>query len=52
MDKKRLNEIMEMLRTSLTNDDTDDVVLYIGFAKFLNLCEAYVKMRELIEMEH
>lgn len=51
MQKAQLSEIMELLRRSLTNDETDDVVLYIGFQKFVNLCEAYVKMRELIEME-
>lgn len=52
MEKQQLHEIMEMLRTSLTNDDTDDIVLCIGFGKFLNLCEAYVKIRDLIEMEN
>jgi hypothetical protein len=48
MDKAKLREIMEMVRGSLTDDDTDGV-LYIGYDKYLNLVEAYVKLRELIE---
>lgn len=48
MDKAKLREIMEMLRTSLVDDDTE-CVLYIGYDKYLNLVEAYVKLRELIE---
>lgn len=49
MDKAALREIMEMLRTSLNDDDTEDVALYIGMRKYLNLVEAYIKLRELIE---
>jgi len=49
MDKAKLHEIMEMVRGSLTDDDTEDGVLYIGYDKYLNLVQAYVKLRELIE---
>lgn len=49
MEKQKLREIMEMVRTSLTDDDTEDGVLYIGYDKYLNLVEAYVKLRQLIE---
>lgn len=49
MDKAALREIMEMLRASLNDDDTEDVALYIGMRKYLNLVEAYIKLRELIE---
>jgi len=49
MDKAKLHEIMEMVRGSLTDDDTEDGVLYIGYDKYLNLVEAYIKLRELIE---
>jgi len=49
MDKAKLHEIMEMVRGSLSDDDTEDGVLYIGYDKYLNLVEAYVKLRELIE---
>ncbi len=49
MNKAALNEIMEMLRTSLNDDDTEDVALYIGMNKYLNLVEAYIKLRDLLE---
>lgn len=49
MDKAALHEIMEMLRTSLNDDDTENVALYIGMRKYLNLVEAYIKLRELLE---
>jgi len=52
MDKRPLNDIMEMVRISLTDDvDDDDCVLFIGMAKFLNLVEAYIKLREFVEKE-
>jgi hypothetical protein len=38
-----------MLRSSLQDDDTEDVALYIGMSKYLNLVEAYVKLRNLME---
>lgn len=49
MEKRKLHEIMEMVRRSLTDDNTEDGVLYIGYDKYLNLVEAYIKLRELIE---
>jgi hypothetical protein len=47
--KAAVREIIEMLRTSLCDDDTEDVALYIGMQKYLNLVEAYIKLRELLE---
>ena len=44
-----MREILEMLRTSLQDDDTDDPALYIGFKKYMQLVEAYIKLRELLE---
>ena len=38
-----------MLRTSLNDDDTEDVALYIGMNKYFNLVEAYIKLRDLLE---
>lgn len=49
MEKEKWHEIMELVRTSLQNDDTDDYVLIIGMDKFMKLCEAYIRMRELLK---
>ena len=49
MSRSQVHEILEMLRSSLQDDDTEDVALYIGMNKYLNLVEAYVKLRNLME---
>ena len=49
MSRSQVREILEMLRSSLQDDDTEDVALYIGFDKYMQLVEAYVKLRELIK---